>query len=146
MAAGAWDEVRARLAAQLADLADGELVVLGEPAGEPGPPRGLLRRRTPPPATRFVQVRRDEDQLYAECVGSTAFGGDWEVDDTTHERLRDLGWLVPGEVTASAMEPSYPAYWRLLPVSGAAELAGTCAGTLDALGADPSTLVWRREG
>ena len=143
--AGDWDVVRRRLEVELVDLAEEEFLVVGEPTPEPGPPRGLLRRRTPPPATRYVQVRRDGEHLYAECVGATSFGGDWEVQPAAHERLRGIGWLVPGEEDPSGVQPSYPSYWRLLPRAEAARAARMCADALAVLGADPATLEWRRD-
>lgn len=140
-----WDDVRARLERELASLADGEFVVLGEPEPPRGPARGLLRRRPAPAPTRFVQVRRDGDHWYAECVGATSFGGDWDLEEVTHLRLRDLGWLVPGEDDPSGVQPSYPNYWKVLPRGEAGRAASICSDALALLGADPSTLEWRRD-
>ena len=140
-----WDDVRRRLQDELVELADEEFVVLGEPTAAPGPPRGLLRRRSAPPPTRYVQVRRDGDHLYAECVGATSFGGDWEVDAPTHERLRGMGWLVPGDPDPSGVQPSYPSYWQVRPRPEAARVAGSCADALTVLGADVDALEWRRD-
>ncbi len=137
-----WGDVRTRLERELSTLADDEFAVVGEP--EPAPARGLLRRRPAPAPTRYVQVRRDGDHWYAECVGATAFGGDWDVDDATHDRLRDLGWLVPGD-DPSGVQPSYPNYWRVFPRAEADRAAAMCAGALELLGADPATLEWRRD-
>lgn len=140
-----WDDVRQRLETELPDLADEEFVVLGEP--EPARPRarGLLRRRPAPEPTRYVQLRRDGDHWYAECVGATTFGGDWEIDPVTHQRLRDLGWLVPGEEEPSGVQPSYPNYWRVLPRQESARVTTMCADALELLGADPARLEWRRD-
>ena len=139
-----WDDVRVRLERELATLADREFVVLGEPEAPRGPARGLLRRRPAPAPTRYAQVRRDGDQWYAECVGATSFGGDWDVDEGTHQRLGDLGWLVPGADDASGVQPSYPNYWKVLPRAEAGRAATLCSDALALLGADPSTLEWRR--
>ena len=140
-----WDAVRRRLEQELADLTDAAFVVVGEPVAPAGPPRGLLRRRPRPAPTRYVQVRRDGDHWYAECVGATTFGGDWEVDEVTHHRLRDLGWLVPGEEDPSGVQPSHPNYWRVLPRQESARATTMSAGALELLGADPGRLEWRRD-
>jgi hypothetical protein len=78
-------------------------------------------------------------------VGATSFGGDWEVDAPTHERLRGLGWLVPGDPDPSGVQPSYPNYWRVLPLTEAAHVARLCTDALAALDADVDGLVWRRD-
>jgi hypothetical protein len=137
-----WDDVRVRLEGELATLADGEFVVLGEPEPQRGPARGLLRRRPAPAPTRYVQLRRDGDSWYAECVGAASFGGDWDVDAATDARMHDLGWRRPGEHDDSGVQPSYPNYWRLLPRSAVADAARTCTDALALLGADPGTLEW----
>ena len=140
-----WDAVRRRLEQELADLTDAAFVVVGEPVAPAGPPRGLLRRRPRPAPTRYVQVRRDGDHWYAECVGATSFGGDWEIDPPTHDRLRGLGWLAPGDPDPAGVQPSYPHYWRVLPRSEAAEVARSCADALAVLGAEAGSLEWRRD-
>lgn len=140
-----WADVRRRLESDLLTLHDDEFVVLGEPEPAPAPARGLLRRRPAPAPTRYVQVRRDGEHWYAECVGAASFGGDWDVDEVTHARLRDLGWLVPGEEDPSGVQPSYPNYWTVLPRVEAGRAASLCADALALLGADPETLEWRRD-
>ena len=140
-----WEDVRARLARELLTLGDDEFVVVGEPEPAAAPARGLLRRRPAPAPTRYVQVRRDDEHWYAECVGATSFGGDWDVDEATHDRLRDLGWLVPGDDDPSGVQPSYPNYWRVLPRAEADRAAAMCAEAMELLGADPSSLEWRRD-
>lgn len=139
-----WDDVRRRIEDELLTLADGEFLVVGEPEAPRPPARGVLRRRPAPAPVRYAQLRRDGDHWYAECVGATAFGGDWEVDEVTHQRLRDLGWLAPGDDDPSGMQPSYPHYWRLLPRAEARRAATLCADALALLGADPSTLECSR--
>ncbi|HEU4338167.1 MAG TPA: hypothetical protein VFR45_12695 [Nocardioides sp.] len=140
-----WDDVRRRVEDELSTLADGEFLVVGEPEPPRPPARGVLRRRPAPTPTRYAQLRRDGDHWYAECVGATAFGGDWEVDEVTHQRLRNLGWLAPGDDDPSGVQPSYPHYWRLLPHAESPRAATLCADALALLGTDPSTLEWRRD-
>lgn len=141
-----WHDVGGRLESELLTLGDEEFVVLGEPEPATAPARGLLRRRPRPAPTRYVQVCRSGGHWYAECVGATSFGGDWEVDPATDVRLRDLGWLVPGDDDPSGMQPSYPNYWRVLPREEAARAATMCADTLELLGVAPDTVDWRRDG
>jgi hypothetical protein len=138
-----WEDVRTRLERELLALADEEFVVLGEPEPPRAPARGLLRGRPAPAPTRYVQALRSGESWYAECVGATSFGGDWDVDDATHRRMRDAGWLVPGEEHPSGVQPSYPNYWQVIPSAEAARAAGACADALSVLGADPSALEWR---
>lgn len=140
-----WDDVRTRLERELLTLDDAEFVVVGEPESPRPPARGLLRRRPKPEPTRYVQLRRDGEHWYAECVGATTFGGDWAIDEVTHERLRGGGWLVPGEDDPSGVQPSYPNYWKVLPRREAGRAASICTDALALLGADPSTLAWRRD-
>lgn len=140
-----WADVRDRLERELRSLDDDAFVVVGEPDPPRPPARGLLRRRPAPAPTRYAQVSRDGDHWYAECVGATRFGGDRDVDEVTHQRLRDLGWLVPGEDDPSGVQPSYPNYWKVLPRADAGRVATLCADALALLGADPSTLEWRRD-
>ncbi|MBL0749813.1 TY-Chap domain-containing protein [Nocardioides baculatus] len=140
-----WDDVRGRLEDELRTLDDASFVVVAEPEPPRPPARGLLHRRPAAAPVRYVQVRRDGEHCYAECVGATSFGGDWDVDDATHARLRELGWRVPGDEDPSGVEPSYPHYWKLLPRIEADRVASLCADSLALLGADASTLQWRRE-
>ena len=99
----------------MTDLADGEFVVVAEPAPPRAPARGLLRRRPAPPPVRYAQVRRGGDHFYTECVGASRFGGDWDVSKGQHQRLRDLGWLTPDDPDPAGVKPGYPNYWALLP-------------------------------
>lgn len=139
-----WDDVRSRLEREVAGLEDDGFVIVTEPRPPPGPPRGVLRRRHQAPA-RFVQVRADGDgMLYAECVGATLFDGEWEVTPGQHERLRALGWFVPGEDNPWEVEQNYPNYFRYDERSHAVGLARVCAESLEVLGADPDGLVWQQ--
>lgn len=139
-----WADVRHRLDQELTELGDEEFVLVGEPVGPPGPPRGLLRRRHRPAPTRYAQVLRRGDHWYAECVGATSFGGDWEVDTETHTRLLALGWLVPGAEDPSGVQPSHPNYWRVLARPERAQVVTLCVEALAVLGAEAQALEWRR--
>lgn len=134
------DDVHRELAARLRALAPGEFLTVGEPVG--APVRRLLRRSRPP-ASRYVQFLRDPHHLYGECVGATAFGGDWEIDEAEHQRIRALGWLAPGDPDPAGTRPAYPHYWVTLDADRADELAAMGVGALEVLGVDPATLEWR---
>lgn len=140
----AWDDVRRRLEHELLDLVEHEFVIVGEPAA-PSPARGLLRRRSRAASSRYAQVRRDGENLYAECIGATSFGGDWEVAPAEQARMRELGWLVPGEEDPSGVQPSYPNYWKVLPRREASQLARMCTDALAVLGTDPLSVDWQRD-
>lgn len=142
----AWHQVRGRLRDLLADLTEDEFVVLGEPQPAPGPRRGLLRLRPEPPPHRYVQFRNDDGEwLYGECIGATLFGGDWEITEEEHARLRSLGWLAPGDEDPSGTEPPYPSYWTCRPVAESVGTADMGVDALVTLGADPAALEWRRD-
>ncbi len=135
-----WDEVETELTTALAALEPEEFLVVGEPAPAPGPARGLLRRRSAPPPHRYVQFRATGEWVYAECVGSTVFGGDWPSTAEQHDALRDLGWLAPGDEDPTETRPGYPNYWRTLPRAERAELALLGARSLSVLGVEPTAV------
>lgn len=138
-----WDDVRRRLEDAIGALEPDAFVVLSEPTPPAGPPRGLLRRRHQPPS-RYVQVRADGDStLYAECVGATSFGGDWEVTPAQDDLLRASGWYVPGRDNPWEVEQAYPTYFRYAEVSATGDVARACVDALALLGVDPAGLVWQ---
>jgi hypothetical protein len=136
-----FDDLGRELTARLEALPEGAFLTLGEPAEVPEK-HGLLRRRTRPAPGRYVQFRRDPGWLYGECVGSTLFGGDLEIGEADHQRLRALGWLAPGDPDPAGTRPSYPHYWCTLEGDRAADLAAMGVGALGVLGADPGALTW----
>lgn len=145
-----WQDVRTRLAEELAGLDPDEFVVLSEPDGQPDPEQQpgllgrLLGRRPESAPVRWVQYRNDDGSwIYGECVGSTLFDGDWEIDQVTHDRLRQLGWLAPGDPDPTGTRPDYPAYWQCRGSEHAADLAAMGVEALRLLGTDPTTLTWR---
>jgi hypothetical protein len=142
MAETTWDAWRTRLAHELSTLEDREFVILGEPRPAQGPPRGLLRRRPDPPPHRFVQFLRIEDQVTAECVGATSFGGYLDIDPDDHERLRALGWNAPGDT--SEVEWGAPNYRRFAGPDDSQELAQLTVDSLRVLGLGPDELVLLR--
>ena len=119
-----WEDVRTRLERELLALADEEFVVLGEPEPPRAPARGLLRRRPAPAPTRYAQVLRSGESWYAECVGATSFGGDWDVDDTTHRRMRDAGRPTKSLESTLWHKLSGPLSAVLMPLLGAVAAFG----------------------
>lgn len=142
--ADGWGGIEAELATVLADLAEREFLVVGEPAPEPHA-RGPFRRTPPPRPNRYVQFQRDRDWLYAECVGATLFGGDWEVAPEVHEQIRGLGWLAPGDPDPAGTQPSYPNYWCTLSQQESRRAAVMGVGALRLLGLDPAGVEWQRD-
>lgn len=140
------DDLDSILAQEIGALGDGDSLVVSEPQGQPGPPRGLLRRRTPPPPTRYVQFLRHHDTLFAECIGSRDhFDGDWPITDAQHAELRALGWLAPGDDDPTETQPPVPNYWWTDPSgSDVATAARLGAGALELLGVDPASLEYVR--
>jgi hypothetical protein len=139
VSAPTWDDVRLRLETALAALPDGGFVVLGEPAPVRPKPTGLRGKfggRGAPVPTRFVQARRDGDQLGVECVGAAAFGGPLVIAPETDARLRALGWLAPGDATYEPM--GGPAYRRWIAVAETAAAATLLVASLEELGTAPS--------
>ena len=133
-----WDDVRPELAEALTALPDGGFVVLGEPVPERTRAKGLRGRlggHDAPVPTRFVQARRDGDQLAVECVGASSFGGALEIASGQDADLRALGWLAPGDAAYETM--GGPAYRRWIPVADTAAAAELLIASLEVLGADP---------
>ena len=138
-----WDSLHEQLTAWLESLQDGESVVLGEPV-VPGKAHGLFRRRAEPLPSRYVRYVRMEHYLGGECVGSTAFGGEWEISGAVDEQLRALGWRAPDDTNRE--EWGAPLYKCDVPRTQAARLAGTGVDTLRLLGVAPAAVEFRPGG
>jgi len=137
-----YDALRRELVERLDALQQGSFLILGEPV--PAPEKsGLFSRRPKPAPTRYVQFLRDPRHLYGECVGSSWIGGDWEISEAEHDRLRTLGWLAPGDPDPAGTQPSHPNYWVTVDLDRAGDLATKATGALSLLGADPAALEWR---
>lgn len=139
VSASTWDDVRLALTTAFAALPDGGFVVLGEPMPErprAGGLRGMLGGRAAPAPTRFVQARRDGDQLGLECVGAAVFGGRLAIDPATDAGLRALGWLAPGDAGYESM--GGPAYRRWIAAAQTGPAAGLLVASLEMLGMTPS--------
>jgi hypothetical protein len=143
MAQTGWDALRDSLAAGLTALTDGEFVILSEPVTYSEPGSGLFRRKPRPLPCRFVQYLRMEHYLGGECVGSTAFGGTWEISPADNDRIRALGWKAPGDTAEK--EWGAPVYKADLPREEAPRLAQMGVDALRVLGLTPEALEFRRD-
>lgn len=137
MTEAGWDVLRDDLARRIAALADGEFVILGEPVVY-GEPTGRFRRRPRPLPNRFVQFLRMGVWVSGECVGSTLFGGDYDIPSADHERLRSLGWMTPDDLVRVNTTPGYPNYRCDFPREDSARLARMGTDALQVLGLSPS--------
>ena len=125
-AAESWEQWASRVAAELADLADGEwLTVTTAPAAAPGPqgsPHGSapyaaepadrarrwsLRRGSPSTsgahdamADVFLQARRLDGVLALECISDTEFEGLSDLSAEQEQALLTLGWGQDGHEPA----------------------------------------------
>ena len=139
VSAPTWGQVRSTLTGALTALPDGGFLVLGEPVPErprAGGLRGMLGGRAAQVPTRFVQARRDGDQLGVECVGAAAFGGPLAIDPATDAHLRALGWLAPGDAAYESM--GGPAYRRWIAVAEMAAAVELLVASLEVLGVAPA--------
>ena len=90
-------------------------------------------RPAPPGPRRFVQVTAAQNALVAECVGSTRFGGDWEMSEETEAALLRQGWERP-------WLPELTTFQREAPLVGAPRLALATVRALQTLGCEVEDL------
>lgn len=90
----AWEALNRRLVGALLALDFQDVLTIGERV-EPAPRRGLLRRRAPSGPRRFVSATAGQTVLVLEAVGSTSFGGAWEMTPAQEQRLERAGWERP---------------------------------------------------
>ena len=143
MADATWESLHEELTAWLQTLEDGESVALGEPVVL-GEAHGLFRHRAKPLPSRYVRYVRLEHYLGGECVGSTAFGGDWEISPADDGRLRALGWRAPDDTNGE--EWGEPMYKCDVPRKEAARLARMGLDALRLLGVAPASVEFRQGG
>jgi hypothetical protein len=125
---GTWDDLNRRLTGALLALDLHDALVIGERREQPR--RRLLRAAPPPPgARRWVQVTAAQTALVAECVGSTRFGGEWEMSEEIEATLLRQGWERP-------WLPEGTTFQREAPLIGAPRLALATVRALQVLGCD----------
>jgi hypothetical protein len=140
-----WDEVETSLLRALAQLKDGDFLILGEPTADPVGRRGLFGRRARPPASRYVQVLRLDDLYTAECVGPTSMGGTWEMSKSSVQRLLSLGWRSPEE-NERELDTTTPNFDMYVALNAAPTLVELLVATLQHLGARPEDLALQTSG
>ncbi|WP_139978768.1 TY-Chap domain-containing protein [Nocardioides litoris] len=130
---GTWDDLNRRLTGAILalDLDDG--LVIREKAPAPVR-RGLFgSRRTAAAPRRYVQVTAAARVLIAECVGSTSFGGEWEMTPETEAALLRQGWEQP-------WSEKYRTFSREAPLTGANLVALATVRALQTLGCEVEDL------
>jgi len=133
---GTWDDVNRRVTSTLLALDLDDVLVVGERV-EPVR-RGLLGGLlggggTTTRPRRWVQVTAGRDRLTAECVGSTSFGGEWEMDEALEAELLSLGWERP-------WSERWPTFSREAPLVNAPRLSRACVRALQVLGCEVADL------
>ncbi len=132
---GTWDDLNRRLTGAILalDLNDG-LVIRERPAGSgPGRRRLFGARRAAAAPRRYVQVTAAPRVLIAECVGSTSFGGEWEMTPETEAALLRMGWEKP-------WSPDYRTFSREAPLTSANRIALATVRALQTLGCEMADL------
>ena len=114
---GTWDDLNRRLAGALLGLDVGDVLVVGE--------------------RRWVSATAARTVLVGECVGSTSFGGEWEMSRDVAEHLERIGWERP-------WSDEWRTWQREHPLVGAPRLALAMARTLEVLGCDMADLEVER--
>ncbi len=128
---GTWEELNRRLTGAILALDLDDALVIGDRQEKPR--RRLFSTPPPPPPRRFVQITAARTALIAECVGSTSFGGDWEMEPETEETLLRQGWERPWSVEMTTFQ-------REAPLVGAPRLALATVRALQALGCEMEDL------
>lgn len=130
---GTWDDLNRRLTGAILalDLDDG--LVIREKAPDTGR-RGLFGSRAARTAPRrYVQVTAAARVLIAECVGSTSFGGEWEMTPETEATLLAQGWEKP-------WSEKYRTFSREAPLTSANVIALATVRALKVLGCEMEDL------
>ena len=128
---GTWDDLNRRLTGAIIalDLDDSLVIAERYPTR-----RGLLGGSKPIKGPRrFVQVTAGRDQLVGECVGSTSFGGEWEMSSEVEATLLRQGWEEP-------WSPDYRTFQREAALIGAPRMALACVRALELLGCEMEDL------
>jgi hypothetical protein len=130
---GTWDDLNRRLTGAILalDLNDG-LVIRERPAAKAR--KGLFggRKQAARPH-RYVQVTAAPRVLIAECVGSTSFGGTWEMTPETEATLLKQGWEKP-------WSPDFRTFSREAPLTSANRIALATVRALQTLGCEMADL------
>jgi hypothetical protein len=124
---GTWEDLNRRLTGAILALDLHDALVIGERREKPR--RRWFTAAPPPAPRRFVQVTAARAALVAECVGSTSFGGAWEMSPETEERLLRQGWEKPWSDEMTTFQ-------REAPLVGAPRIALAAVRALQLLGCE----------
>jgi hypothetical protein len=131
---GTWDDLNRRLSGAILalDLNDG-LVIKERPSESAR--KGLFggRRAAAKAPRRYVQVTAAPRMLIAECIGSTSFGGEWDMTPETEAALLRMGWEKPWSDT-------YRTFSREAPLTSANRIALATVRALQTLGCEMADL------
>lgn len=129
---GTWDDLNRRLTGAILALDLDDSLVIGDKQERP-PRRGIFGARADPGPRRFVQITAARSALIGECVGSTSFGGSWEMSPETEATLLRQGWEKP-------WSEKYRTFQREAPLAGAPRLALATVRALEHLGCEMANL------
>ena len=127
---GTWDDLNRRLTGAILALDLNDALVIADKQEQK---RSRFGRRPPATPRRFVQITAAERVLIGECVGSTSFGGDWEMSPETEATLLKQGWEKP-------WSPDHRTFQREAPLVGAPRLALASVRALQVLGCEMEEL------
>ncbi|MBF4163170.1 TY-Chap domain-containing protein [Nocardioides acrostichi] len=94
---GTWDDVNRRLTSTLLALDLGDVLTIGDAPPTPAK-KGLFGRARAASSAgprRYAMVTATRNELVAEVVGSTSFGGDWPMTPEQEAYLERTGWQRP---------------------------------------------------
>ncbi len=129
---GTWDDINRRLAGAIIGLDLDDTLIVGDrrPEVKKHLFHKLVHEEVP---RRYVQVTAAQDYLIGECVGSTSFGGEWEMTPDVEAHLERIGWQRPSS-------PEHPTYHRELSLASSPKLALAMALSLEMLGCEIADL------
>ena len=128
---GTWDDVNRRVVGSLLALDLEDKLILRERV--PRPRKKLFGKTPDRPPHRWVAVTAQQSLLFAELVGATRHGGDWEIDEATEARLQRSGWQPP-------WSDEFSEYTLERPLIQAPEVAVAVARALRDLGCEVADL------
>ena len=133
---GTWDDLNRRLTGALLALDLNHSLLIEERVEKPAK-KGLFGKRAEPAVPhRFVQITAGQSVLIGECVGSTSFGGEWEMSEEAEATLLRQGWEKP-------WSEEFRTFTREAPLVGAPRLALATVLALQVLGCEMDTLEVR---
>lgn len=127
---GDWNDLNRRLTGAALALDLGDSLVVGEYEEQP---KRRFRATPEPILRRFVRVTAGQSALVGECIGSTTFGGAWEMSSETEAALIAQGWEKPWSEEMTT-------FTRDVPLARAPHLALAMVRALQVLGCEMADL------